>query len=60
MAAKKATVLAACETFTAEVDDETIVVHAGQRVASSHPLVKGREALFAEPGPDVDAPAKAA
>lgn len=60
MAAKKATVLAARETFTAEVDGATVVVHAGQRVASSHSLVKGREALFAEPGPDVEPPAKAA
>ncbi len=54
MAAKKATLLVARETFTADVDGETVVVHAGQRVASSHPLVKGREDLFAEPGPDVE------
>lgn len=59
MAAKKATVLVAGETFTAQVGGETVVVHAGQRVVSSHPLVKGREALFAEPGPDVEPGASA-
>lgn len=48
--------LTATETFTAEVDGETYVVHAGQLVASSSALVKGREALFAEQGPDVEAP----
>lgn len=57
MARATSALLTATETFTTEVNGETFVVHVGQRVAASSALVKGREALFAEPGPDVEAPA---
>jgi CheY-like chemotaxis protein len=52
----RASMLAATETFSADVDGETVVVHQGERVRSSHPVVKGREHLFepAESRVDVD------
>ena len=46
MAARKKTTLVAREAFTAEVDGEPVMVHAGETVDSTHPLVRGREGLF--------------
>ena len=57
MAARTKPPLVARETFTCDHDGERVVVVAGQTVDAAHPLVKGREALFAEPGADVEAPA---
>ncbi len=54
MAAAKKPPLVARETFTCDVDGERLIVVAGQTVDGAHPLVKGREALFAKPGPDVE------
>jgi hypothetical protein len=56
MAAK---VLVARESFSAEVDGQTVIVHAEQtRLASTHPLTKAHPHLFepAEPRPDVETP----
>ncbi len=57
MARSSDALLTATETFTTAVDGETFVVHAGERVAASSALVKGCEALFTDPGPDVAVPA---
>lgn len=57
MAAPKKAPLVARETFATDIDGERVVVVAGQTVDGAHPVVKGREALFSEPGPDVAAPA---
>ena len=46
MTAAKARYLVALSTFSAEVDGETVLVHAGDTVASNSPVVKGREDLF--------------
>jgi hypothetical protein len=53
MAAAK--VLQAKSGFTCEVDGQPLIVRTGERVASNHPAVKGREGLFepVEPKPDV-------
>lgn len=56
MAPRKKTPLVARETFTCDLDGDRVVVLGGQTVDAAHPLVKGREALFAEPGPDVEPP----
>lgn len=37
----------AISPFTCEVDGEPIVIHEGDVFESTHPLVKGREELFA-------------
>jgi hypothetical protein len=55
---KKPDVVVAVATFQCAVEDGDgeHLVHAGDRYAADHPLVKGREALFApvEPRPDVE------
>jgi hypothetical protein len=38
--------LGALSTFTTEVDVAEVLVHAGDVLPASSPLVKGREALF--------------
>ena len=43
MPAKKPTQLVALSTFTAEVDGDTVLVHAGDRFPSDSPVVEGRE-----------------
>jgi len=54
MAARK--VLQAKANFTCEVAGEPLLVRKGERVAASHPAVKGRESLFeaVEPRPDIE------
>jgi hypothetical protein len=56
MAAAK--VLQATSGFTCEVDGAALIIRRGERVASNHPAVKGREGLFEpiEPKPDVPTP----
>jgi hypothetical protein len=51
MAAPK--VLIANTTFTCDVDGQPVIVHQGERLPATHPLVKGRAALF-EPEATVD------
>jgi hypothetical protein len=51
--AARAKVLVANQSFTAEVKGERVHVHGGERVASNHPAVKGRESFFEE-AKDVD------
>ena len=45
MAARKQR-LVVREAFTYDDDGTPTVVHAGETIESTHPLVKGREALF--------------
>jgi hypothetical protein len=44
--AKKPSNLVALSTFTAEVDGDTVLVHAGDTFPSNSPVVKGRTDLF--------------
>jgi hypothetical protein len=46
MAARKAEQLVAVASFVTEVKGAEVFVHAGDTVAPSSPLVKGRKALF--------------
>jgi hypothetical protein len=46
MPAKKPTNLVALSTFTADVDGDTVLIHAGDTFLSDSPVVKDREALF--------------
>jgi hypothetical protein len=45
--ASKAVRLVAVATFTTEVAGAVVLLHAGDAVSSSNPIVKGRESLFA-------------
>ena len=58
MAARKAKLLVARESFACEVDGRETVVSQGTRVPAGHPVVKGREHLFGpdEPQPDLEQP----
>jgi hypothetical protein len=50
-------ILVANTPFTAAVGEDTeIVVHAGDRFRSDHPVVKGREQFFDVPEADVAKP----
>jgi hypothetical protein len=50
---EKARALTATQSFVAEVDGESVLIVSGQRIRADHPLVEGREALFAEPEAEV-------
>jgi hypothetical protein len=53
--AKASETLVATDTFAAEVDGQTVIVHAGQtRVHAGHPLAKAHAHLFKQDEPHVD------
>jgi hypothetical protein len=53
--AKATDTLVATDTFAAEVDGETVIVHAGQtRVHAGHPLAKAHAELFERDEPHVE------